>query len=129
MLGGLDALPDVLDATPMDELIVTESDLDEMALLEIVEQAHRRGVKVRVAPKTTELLIDRAEYVPGQGVPLFDLRPPVFAGTDWVVKRAFDLVVAPLVVIVGLPLWLLIALAIKLDSRGPGALPRATASG
>ena len=30
----------------------------------------------------------RAEYVPGQGVPLFDLRPPVFAGTDWVVKRA-----------------------------------------
>ena len=74
---------------------------------------------MRIAPKTTELLLQRGEYVPGQGVPLFELRPPVLAGTDWVVKKAFDLVVSSVVVLVGLPLWLLIALAIKLDSRGP----------
>ena len=55
------------------------------------------GVKVRVAPKTTELLVQRGEYVPGQGVPLFELRPPVFAGTDWAIKRAFDLAVSALV--------------------------------
>jgi hypothetical protein len=42
-------------------------------------------VKVRIAPKTTELLVQRAEYVPGQGLPLFELRPPVFAGTDWAI--------------------------------------------
>ena len=65
-----------------------------------------RGVRVRVAPRTTELLRERAEYVPGQGVPLFELRPPVLVGTDWAVKRAFDLVVAALVLVVGLPLWL-----------------------
>ena len=53
-------------------------------------QAHRRGVKVRIAPRTTELLVERGEYVPGQAVPLFELRPPVFAGADWAVKRAFD---------------------------------------
>ena len=33
----------------------------------------------------------RGEYVPGQGVPLFELRPPVLAGADWAVKKAFDL--------------------------------------
>jgi len=87
---------------------------------EIVEQAHRRGVKVRVAPRATELIIERrGEYVPGQGVPLFELRPPVFAGADWVVKRGFDQIVSTIVAIVGLPFWLLIALAIKLDSPGP----------
>jgi exopolysaccharide biosynthesis polyprenyl glycosylphosphotransferase len=63
--------------------------------------------------------MDRAEYVPGQAVPLFELRPPVFAGADWLGKRAFDLVVAVLLLVVGLPIWLLIALAIRLDSRGP----------
>ena len=76
-------------------------------------------MKVRIAPKTTDLLLQRGEYVPGQGMPLFELRPPVLAGTDWVVKKAFDLVVSLIVVLVGLPLWLLIALAIRLDSRGP----------
>src|SRR5206468_4725854 len=87
-------------------------------LLEIVEAAHRRGVKVRVAPRTTELLIERGEYVPGQGLPLFELRPPIFAGTEWVTKRVFDILVATLIVIAGLPVWIVIALMIKLTSRG-----------
>ena len=39
---------------------------------------------MRVAPQTTEILAQRARYIPGQGVPLFELRPPVFAGVDWV---------------------------------------------
>ena len=101
------------------ELIVADSGIAEARMLEIVEEAHRRGVKVRVAPRTTELLIDRGEYVPGQGVPLFELRPPMFAGTQWAVKRSFDLVVAGAIVVLGLPFWALIAILIKLTSRGP----------
>jgi exopolysaccharide biosynthesis polyprenyl glycosylphosphotransferase len=103
----------------LDELIVADAGLDEQQLLEIVDAAHRRAVKVRIAPRTTELLVQRGEYVPGQAVPLFELKPPIFAGTDWVVKRTFDIVVSALIVIVGLPLWLLVAALIKLDSRGP----------
>jgi exopolysaccharide biosynthesis polyprenyl glycosylphosphotransferase len=118
-LGGLQALPGILDEFDVDELIVTDSDLGEQELLETVEEAHRRAVKVRVAPRTTELLVERGEYVPGQGAPLFELRPPVFAGTDWAVKRAFDLLVSVAVIVVGLPLWLAIAAAIKVSSRGP----------
>ncbi len=119
VLGRLESLPAVLSANELDELIVTDSDFSDRELVEIVEHAHRRGVKVRVAPRATELLLERrGEYVPGQGVPLFELRPPVFAGVDWVVKRGFDLAVSALVAVAGMPVWLLIALAIKLESRG-----------
>ena len=102
-----------------DEVILNEGDFDEPAVLEIVETAHRAGVRVRIAPKTTELLLERGEYVPGQGMPLFELRPPVLAGTDWILKRAFDLVVSAAVALLLFPVWILIALAIKLDSPGP----------
>ncbi len=119
LLGSRAELPLVLDQVRPDEVILTEADFDERAVLEVVEQAHRQGVKVRLAPDTTELLVQRGEYVPGQGAPLFELRPPVLTGWDWAVKRGFDLVVSVLVLIVGLPLWLLIAAAIKIDSRGP----------
>jgi exopolysaccharide biosynthesis polyprenyl glycosylphosphotransferase len=120
VLGDLDALPAALAQNDVDELIVTDSDFSDRELVDIVEQAHRRGVKVRVAPRATEVLIERrGEYVPGQGIPLFELRPPVFVGADWVVKRGFDLTVSAIVAFVGLPIWLLIAIAIKLDSRGP----------
>ena len=120
VLGSLSSLPAVLAAAaPVDELLLSDSDFADRQLLDIVEQAHRRGVQVRVAPKTTALLTERAEYIPGQGTPLFELRPPAFAGTDWVVKRTFDLVASVLVIVLGLPIWLAIAAAIKLGSRGP----------
>ncbi len=119
VLGELRMLPSILSEHEVDELIVTDSDLSERELLEVVEEAHRRAVKVRVAPKTTELLTQRGQYVPGQGIPLFELRPPVFAGTDWAVKRSFDVIVSALLVAIGLPLWLAVAAAIKLTSRGP----------
>jgi exopolysaccharide biosynthesis polyprenyl glycosylphosphotransferase len=118
-LGTVADLPQVFSEREIDELIVAETEFDDKALLDLVDLAHRRGVRVRVAPTTAELLTQRAEYVPGQGVPLFELRPPAFVGTDWVVKRGFDLAVSVLVIVVGLPLWLAIAAAIKLSSRGP----------
>ncbi|HEX2112407.1 MAG TPA: sugar transferase [Gaiellaceae bacterium] len=103
----------------VDEVIIADADVEGAELLEIVEEAHRSGVRVRVAPKTTELLLERAEYVPDQGLPLFELKPPVFAGTDWVVKRAFDLTVSAALLALGFPLWALLAAAIKLTSPGP----------
>jgi exopolysaccharide biosynthesis polyprenyl glycosylphosphotransferase len=119
VLGDREALPAVLASHSVHELIVSDEGLGDVELAELVEHAHRRGVKVRVAPETTELLVQRGEYVPGQAVPLFELRPPVFAGTDWAMKRTFDVVVSLLVLLLGLPVWLLIAAAVKLTSRGP----------
>jgi exopolysaccharide biosynthesis polyprenyl glycosylphosphotransferase len=116
-LGGYEDLERVLSGE-VDELIVA-GHVRDAQLLGMVETAHRAGVMVFVAPSVTELLIQRADYVPGQGLPLFEFRPPVFAGTDWVVKRAFDYVVSSAVIVIGLPFWLLIALAIKVTSRGP----------
>jgi exopolysaccharide biosynthesis polyprenyl glycosylphosphotransferase len=118
-LGGVGDLPRIFAEREVDELIVAETEFDDRALLDIVDLAHRRGVRVRAAPSTAELLTQRAEYVPGQGVPLFELRPPAFVGTDWVLKRSFDLLVSFLVFVVGLPIWVAIAIAIKLESRGP----------
>jgi exopolysaccharide biosynthesis polyprenyl glycosylphosphotransferase len=118
-LGDLAKLSSVLADLHPDELVVSASGLDEERLLDLVGDAHRAGVKVRIAPSTAELLTQRAEYVPGQGVPLFELRPPVFAGLDWFAKRAFDVAVSLAFIIVATPVWVLIALAVKLDSSGP----------
>ncbi len=115
----LDRLGAMLERERPDELVLAEADFDEQTVLDVVQLAHRHAVKVKLAPSTTDLLVHEGEYVPGQGIPLFELRPPILTGVTWVSKRAFDLVVAGLLVVLGIPLWLLIAAAIKLDSRGP----------
>jgi lipopolysaccharide/colanic/teichoic acid biosynthesis glycosyltransferase len=66
-----------------------------------------------------EILIHRAEFVPGQSVPLFELSPPVFEGIDFALKRTFDVIGATLLLILLSPLLALIALSVRLSSRGP----------
>src|SRR5947207_15930713 len=110
-LGTVADLPRVLAELHPDELIISGVDLGEVEFLNLVEQASRSGVKVRIAPTTTELLTQRAEYVAGQGLPLFALRPPLFAGLDWATKRAFDVVVSAGIIHVGAAVWVRSALA------------------
>ena len=103
----------------VDEVLITDADFPQDQAVELVDRCHRHGVRVRVAPSTMEILMDRVEFVPGQALPLFELKPPVFEGVDFAIKRIFDLLGATLLLIVLSPLLLLVSLLIKTTSRGP----------
>ncbi|MGI8712425.1 MAG: sugar transferase [Solirubrobacteraceae bacterium] len=118
-LGRLDDLTDVLSEQRVDEVIIADPDFPQERALDLVDRCHQQGVTVHVAPSTMEILIDRAEFSPGESVPLFTLRPPVFDGLQYAAKRTFDLTLATLVLLVLSPLLLACALAVKLSSRGP----------
>jgi exopolysaccharide biosynthesis polyprenyl glycosylphosphotransferase len=118
-LGTLEDLDDVVLAHRVDEVIIADPDFPQREAVELVDQCHQRGVVVRIAPSTMEILVHRAEFVPGQSVPLFELKPPVFEGFDYALKRSFDLVGSVALGIVLSPFLLACALAIKLTSRGP----------
>ena len=118
-LGTLPDLPTVLEIEAVQEVIIADPDFPQDKAVELVDMCHQRGITVQVAPSTMEILIDRAEFAPGHTVPLFTLRPPVFEGVDYAVKRTFDLVVACFSLIVLSPVLLAIAIAVKLSSRGP----------
>jgi exopolysaccharide biosynthesis polyprenyl glycosylphosphotransferase len=103
----------------IDEVLIADADFPQDEAVELVDRCHRQGVRVRVAPSTMEILMDRVEFVPGQALPLFELKPPVFDGVDFAIKRSFDLVGSALLVALLSPLLAAIALTIKLTSRGP----------
>jgi exopolysaccharide biosynthesis polyprenyl glycosylphosphotransferase len=118
-LGRIQDLPEVLDRHRVQEVIIADPDFPEERAVELVDQCHRRGVTVRIAPSTMEILVHRAEFVPGASVPLFELRPPVFDGFDYFVKRSFDFVGALLLILLLSPLLIAIAIAVFITSRGP----------
>jgi exopolysaccharide biosynthesis polyprenyl glycosylphosphotransferase len=109
----------VLDEHGVQEVIIADPDFPQELCVELVDQCHRRGVHVRIAPSTMEILVQRAEFVPGGSVPLFELKPPVFAGFDYLLKRMFDGIVATLLILVLSPVLIAIAAAVFISSRGP----------
>jgi exopolysaccharide biosynthesis polyprenyl glycosylphosphotransferase len=118
-LGRIDELAQVLDVHRIQEVIIADPDFPEERAVDLVDQCHQRGVTVRIAPSTMEILVHRAEFVPGASVPLFELRPPVFDGFDYVAKRTFDFVGAVVLLVLLSPLLIVIALAVFVSSRGP----------
>jgi exopolysaccharide biosynthesis polyprenyl glycosylphosphotransferase len=117
-LGQIEDLPAVLEHHRVQEVIIADPDFPEERAVDLVDQCHRRGVTVRIAPSTMEILVHRAEFVPGASVPLFELRPPVFDGFDYFVKRSFDFLGALLLIVALSPLLLAIAIAVFITSRG-----------
>jgi exopolysaccharide biosynthesis polyprenyl glycosylphosphotransferase len=118
-LGTLDRIDRVVAEHRIDEVIIADPAFPQPQAVELVDVCHQRGVRVRVAPSTMEILVHRAEFVPGQSVPLFELKPPVFEGIDFALKRSFDLVGSLLIILALSPLLLACALGVKLSSRGP----------
>jgi exopolysaccharide biosynthesis polyprenyl glycosylphosphotransferase len=118
-LGSLSALEAVLESERIDEVIIADPEFPQVEAVDLVDRCHQRGVRVRLAPSTMEILIHRAEFVPGQSVPLFELGPPVFEGVDFALKRTFDIVGATLLLVLLSPMLLTITLAVRLSSRGP----------
>jgi exopolysaccharide biosynthesis polyprenyl glycosylphosphotransferase len=116
-LGSLDRIEEYFDQ--IDEVLLADPDFPQEEAVDLVDRCHRHGVRVRVAPSTMEILMDRVEFIPGQTVPLFELKPPVFEGLDFVLKRSFDFVGSLLLILFLSPVLLIAALAVKLSSRGP----------
>ena len=72
-----------------------------------------------VSANMTHVLSSRLVLQQVGSVIALSLRPVRLTGTQAVAKRAFDLVVGSLLLLVTLPLWLVAAVAIWLSSPGP----------
>jgi exopolysaccharide biosynthesis polyprenyl glycosylphosphotransferase len=118
-LGTLADIGDVVAEHKADEVIIADPAFPQQQAVDLVDTCHQRGVVVRIAPSTMEILIHRAEFVPGQSVPLFELKPPVFDGIDFALKRSFDVAVASVLLLALSPLLGAMALAVRFTSRGP----------
>ncbi len=127
-LGDIGDLAPVLGRHRVEEVIIADPDFPEHHAIELVDQCHQRGVTVRIAPSTMEILVHRAEFVPGSAVPLFELKPPVFEGFDFVLKRSFDFAVSIFLLLMLSPLMVTLAVAVAGSSRG-GVLYRSVRPG
>jgi exopolysaccharide biosynthesis polyprenyl glycosylphosphotransferase len=120
VVASLAALPEAIRETGANEVIITDPTISGDLLFEVMMRVgRRRGVEFRIAPSLFNCLPRKTEVDQIGALPVITLfREPLGQGAR-VLKRAFDLTVASLALVMLAPLWIVVALLIKLDSTGP----------
>ncbi len=118
-LGELDKIPQIVREENVDEVIITLPWMYHRKILGIMEQCERYNVKAKIVPDIFQMSLSQIEVDDLSGLPLISIRPLAFRRWERMIKRAMDLTIASLALIIFLPLMLIIAIAIKLDSPGP----------
>jgi exopolysaccharide biosynthesis polyprenyl glycosylphosphotransferase len=120
VIGTLESLPEVIRDSGANEVIIADPQVNGDALFEVMMRCgRRRGVEFRIAPSLFNCLPRKTEIDQIGVMPMIRLfREPLSNGAR-IMKRTFDLIVSALAIALLLPVWLLIAVLIKLDSKGP----------
>lgn len=120
VIGNLESLPEVIRDSGANEVIITDADVNADTLFEVMMRCgRRRGVEFRIAPSLFNCLPRKTEIDQIGVLPMIRLFREPLSNSARILKRSFDLLVSTLAIVLLFPLWLLIALLIKLDSKGP----------
>ena len=116
---GLDDMPELVRQLDVHRVIIIPGEADNEALVDAVSRAKASGVKVSILPRMFEVVGSSVEFDDIDGVTVLGVRRFGLSRSSARVKRMMDLAAATLGLAVLSPLFLLVAIAVKLDSRGP----------
>jgi len=119
LIGVFDDLDRIVAEQQIDRVIVAFSQARHDDFLRVVRACADSGVKVNIVPRLFEVVSSRALVDDVEGIPLLDVGHIELSRASMAIKRIFDLVVGGVIFVLVLPLLGIVALAIKLDSRGP----------
>jgi exopolysaccharide biosynthesis polyprenyl glycosylphosphotransferase len=118
VLGGLADLADVCADHAIDRVIVAFPNTSDAIVLEALRKLEGQ-VPVSEIPRYFELHNWRTEAEELQGLTLMHLPTASLAASERIMKRFMDVTLATCALVVSAPVLLIVALAIKLDTRGP----------
>jgi exopolysaccharide biosynthesis polyprenyl glycosylphosphotransferase len=119
LLGELDQLEQAASSAKASRVVLADECLDDHELEALLRHCRALELKVSVLPKLSDVLGPGLETDDVEGVAVLGLNPPWLPRSSRAIKRVMDLVVATGLLVLLAPILLVLALAIKLDSRGP----------
>ncbi len=119
MLGKVDNLQKIIDTYQPSEVIISTVKPKHSLLVEIVSQCADNNLKVNIEPDLYDIFTGQTRAQNLYGIPLIEVSTQLLKPWQEVIKRIFDITFSLAIIILGFPLWALVASIIKLESKGP----------
>ena len=119
LIGSTDDLPTLVREYGVQRVAIAFSTDSHDQTLQVIRSVQDIDVQIDIVPRMFEVLGTNAQLHTIEGIPLVGLPSPRLSGSSRFLKRSLDLTASALGLIVLAPLVLVVALTIKIDSRGP----------
>ena len=120
VLGTVDEIPSIVEKTNSKEVIIGLEREDHELLVNVISSLeNKKDVRLKIVPDLYEIMSGQARTSQIYGMPLIDIMPELMPEWEKKLKRLLDIVVSLLILLVTLPVIIIAAIAIKLDSKGP----------
>ena len=103
----------------IDELFIALPSASHLKITEILLACAQQKVRFRIVPDFFELSLNQVDVTEINGIPLIGLRDISLRGGGQIFKRALDVFVSGVGLVVLSPILAAVAFAIKLESTGP----------
>jgi len=119
VLGKARQLPTLIREKSIKEVLIGLDSTEHSQLLEIIRYCNGYDVGMKIMPDLYDIVSGQARVSSIYGFPLMEVMPELMKPWESAMKRLIDIIVALLILVVGLPVWLLVALSIRVDTKGP----------
>jgi exopolysaccharide biosynthesis polyprenyl glycosylphosphotransferase len=109
----------IIEEHRIDRVIVSAEGIEDDALLDLISVCRQLGVKISALPSLAAMMGPAATVDHLEGITLIGINTPSLARSNRLFKRTMDIVGASVLLLATAPLWIVAAMAIKLDSPGP----------
>jgi exopolysaccharide biosynthesis polyprenyl glycosylphosphotransferase len=119
VLGPVSELHEIIERHGVEELLVTIASNFHEDILSLLLPAASFDVRVKVVPDLFDVVAGHVHNTQILGQQLMEILPERLSFLQKLVKTLMDRILAVIVLAAGLPVWILVALAVRLDSPGP----------
>ncbi|HEY6952388.1 MAG TPA: sugar transferase [Bacteroidota bacterium] len=119
ILGTTPDIPALLKRHNVHDILVGLDSTEHDQLVDVINSCNGHDVSMKIMPDLYDIVSGQARISSIYGFPLMEVMPQIMRPWEAALKRVLDILVSSLVLLLGVPAWLIIAAAIKLDSKGP----------
>ncbi|OQA53296.1 MAG: UDP-glucose:undecaprenyl-phosphate glucose-1-phosphate transferase [candidate division WS2 bacterium ADurb.Bin280] len=118
-LGKIADLPEIISNKKLDEVIVVDTALSNQKLFEIMQTCQEAGVVFKAVPAHAQVGARTLQFDAFAGIPIIEFMGTPLDSWGFALKRLIDIIGSSIALIILSPLIAIIAILIKIDSKGP----------
>jgi exopolysaccharide biosynthesis polyprenyl glycosylphosphotransferase len=119
IIGTLDQLDQIVEKYEVEEIIDAEPNMKEGSSSDLLSFCKSKQISYYFIPDVFRMQFSNVEMHMVHDVPLITLKQTPLEGWGHIFKRLFDVLFSLALIVLLIPLWIIIGILIKLDSKGP----------